>query len=91
MRYPHPLSLTAGAAGHGRPMSLLSLKFSQALAHGRRSAPLPDTRERLLVSLLKKRATAQSIGAEDLEAILRDQIKWAMPTMDAEGGREVVG
>jgi hypothetical protein len=72
-------------------MSLLSLKFTQALAQGRRSVPLPDTRERLLVSLLKKRATAHAIGADELEAILRDQIKWAMPTMDAEGGREVVG
>jgi hypothetical protein len=72
-------------------MSLLALKFSQALENGRRSAPLPDTRERLLVSLLRKRATAQAIGAEDLEAMLRDQIRWAMPTMDAEGGREVVG
>jgi hypothetical protein len=68
-------------------MSLLSLKFTQALANGRRSVPLPDTRERLLVSLLKKRATAQAVGAEDLEAMLRDQIKWAMPTMDAEGQR----
>lgn len=68
-------------------MSLLSLKFSQALAKGRRSAPPPDTRERLLVSLLKKRATAQAVGAEDLEAMLRDQIRWSMPTMDAEGER----
>jgi hypothetical protein len=68
-------------------MSLLSLKFTQALANGRRSVPLPDTRERLLVSLLKKRATAQAVGAEDLEAMLRDQIRWSMPTMDAEGQR----
>lgn len=72
-------------------MSMLSLKFTQALAQGRRCVPLPDTRERLLVSLLKKRATAQAQGAEELEAILRDQIKWSMPTMDAEGVREVVG
>jgi hypothetical protein len=68
-------------------MSLLSLKFSQALEQGRRTAPPPDTRERLLVSLLKKRATARAVGADELEALLRDQILWAMPTMDAEGQR----
>lgn len=38
-----------------------------------------DTREALLVSLLHKRATAQAIGAEELEALLRAQILWSLP------------
>jgi hypothetical protein len=69
-------------------MSLLALKFSEALRNGRRVPPPSDTREALLVALLKKRATAQAIGADDLEALLRDQIRWALPTVEAEGARE---
>lgn len=60
-------------------MTALSLRFSQALARGRRSPKIPDSRATLLVSLLRKRATAHSIGADDLEALLRDQIKWSLP------------
>lgn len=60
-------------------MTALSLRLSQALARGRRSPRGPDTREALLASLLRKRATAHVAGADELEALLRDQIRWALP------------
>lgn len=41
--------------------------------------PAP-TREALLYTLLKKRAAASNAGAEELEALLRTQIRWALPT-----------
>lgn len=62
-------------------MSLLSVRFAKALAAGRRSPALPDTRERLLVTLLRKRAAAQVAGADELEDLLRAQIRWALPTL----------
>jgi hypothetical protein len=68
-------------------MSLLSVKFSKALSKGRHNPPLPDTRERLLVTLLRKRAAAQNAGAEELESLLRSQILWALPTLN---GNELV-
>ncbi len=40
----------------------------------------PATREILLYTLLKKRAAASNAGADDLEALLRTQIRWALPT-----------
>ena len=46
-----------------------------------------DTRARLLVSLLNKRATAHQIGADELESLLRQQILWALPTLDAPEDR----
>lgn len=60
-------------------MTALSLQLSKALAGGRRAPRLPDTREALLASLLRKRATAHVAGADELEALLRDQIRWALP------------
>lgn len=60
-------------------MTSLSVKLSQALAAGRRMPRAPDSREALLVSLLRKRAAAHTIGADALEALLRDQIRWALP------------
>ncbi len=63
-------------------MTSLSVKFAKAVAKGRTSAALPATREGLLVTLLKKRATAQCVGATDLEALLRSQILWSLPTFD---------
>jgi hypothetical protein len=32
-----------------------------------------------LLTLLRKRAAAHNVGAEDLEAMLRDQIRWSLP------------
>lgn len=60
-------------------MTTLSVKFSQALNRGRKTVRAPDSRESLLVSLLRKRATAHTVGAKELEALLRDQILWALP------------
>ena len=54
-------------------MTRLSVKFSQALSRGRRANCSPDSRESLLAALLRKRA------ADELETLLRDQIRWALP------------
>ena len=60
---------------------MLSVRFAKALAGGRRAPPLPDTRERVLVTLLRKRAAAQVAGADELEDLLRAQILWSLPTL----------
>ncbi len=60
-------------------MTMLSLTLSKALAKGRSTPPRPQSREELLVTLLRKRAAAHNVGAEDLETLLRDQIRWALP------------
>lgn len=65
-------------------MTALSVRLSRAVAGGRRFVALPPSRATLLASLLRKRATAHNVGAGDLEALLRDQIRWALPIMDAE-------
>ena len=59
-------------------MTMLSARLSQALAKGRRERT-PDTRCVVLVGLLRKRATAYVQGDAALEALLRDQIRWALP------------
>ena len=69
-------------------MTALSVKFSQALLRGRREPRAPDSRESLLLALLRKRATAHVVGADDLEALLRDQIRWALPIDRAPQPRE---
>jgi len=58
---------------------MLSLQLSRALAKGRTTPPPPQSRADLLVSLLRKRAAAHNAGAGELEALLRDQILWALP------------
>jgi len=60
-------------------MTMLSLRLSKALAKGRAAPARPQSREELLVTLLRKRAAAHNIGAEELETLLRDQIRWALP------------
>jgi len=59
-------------------MTILSLKLSRALARGRAEAPPPDSRASLLASLLRKRATRTMSAPGELEALLRDQILWAL-------------
>ncbi|MBS0478284.1 MAG: hypothetical protein JSR79_03175 [Proteobacteria bacterium] len=59
-------------------MTMLSLKLSRALSGGRATPP-PVDRASLLVTLLRKRAAAHNVGADELEAMLRDQIRWALP------------
>jgi hypothetical protein len=65
----------------------LSIAFAKAVSAGRRTPAAPATRERLLVTLLRKRAAARNAGAEDLEHLLRQQILWSLPTRfdDLEG------
>lgn len=60
-------------------MTLLSLRLSRALSQGRAVPAQPASRADLLLSLLRKRAAAHNNGARDLEAMLRDQIRWALP------------
>jgi hypothetical protein len=72
-------------------MTALSVKLSRALSRGRNMPPPPQSRAGLLAILLRKRATAHNVGASDLEALLRDQILWALPMQtdvdQAEPGR----
>ena len=60
-------------------MTMLSHRFSRALSQGRAAPAPPPSRASLLAILLRKRATAHNVGADDLEALLRDQIRWALP------------
>lgn len=59
-------------------MTRLSLSLARALEKGRGRCAAP-TRATLLATLLRKRATAHDQGAVGLEAMLRDQIRWALP------------
>jgi hypothetical protein len=60
-------------------VTALSVHFSRALAKGRRIEPLPQSRPQLLATLLRKRAAAHVAGADELESLLRDQIRWSLP------------
>ena len=60
-------------------MTALSVKLSRALSRGRKLPAQPPSRAGLLEILLRKRAAAHNVGADDLEALLRDQIRWALP------------
>lgn len=67
-------------------MSLLSVRLSRALERGRVAPEARASRAELLRVLLRKRAAAHNAGAEDLEAMLRDQILWSLP-MDGTSER----
>ena len=60
-------------------MTMLSLRLSRALSQGRAARSEPQSRASLLAALLRKRAAAHTAGAEELEALLRDQIRWSLP------------
>ncbi len=60
-------------------MTMLSIRFSKALSGGRHLGSADKSREQLLATLLRKRATASTIGADELEALLRAQILWSLP------------
>lgn len=66
-------------------MTMLSLRLSRAVSQGRLARNVPPSRATLLASLLRKRAAAQVAGAEDLEALLRDQILWSLPIEKGAG------
>lgn len=65
-------------------MTMLSLRLSRALSKGRAGHAEPQSRAKLLASLLRKRAAAHAAGAEELEALLRDQILWSLPMQGGE-------
>lgn len=66
-------------AATGSPVTMLSHRLSRALSQGRAAPAAPPSRASLLATLLRKRATAHNAGADELEALLRDQIRWALP------------
>jgi hypothetical protein len=59
-------------------MSRLSLILARSVTRGRHTRP-PETRASVLAALLRKRAAASVHGADDMEAMLREQIRWALP------------
>jgi len=61
----------------GARKASLSFRLSKALDTGRAERRL--TRERILLDLLNKRAAARREGLTELEAQLREQIRWALP------------
>ena len=65
-------------------MSLLSVRLSRAMEGGRSAPPPSRSRAELLRVLLRKRAAAHNAGADDLEAMLRGQILWALPMQRPE-------
>lgn len=68
-------------------MTALSVQLAKALSRGR--APRQaESRASLLAALLRKRATAHVVGAEALELLLREQIRWALPIQDGSVVRE---
>lgn len=69
----------ARQSGETDAMTALSLNLSRAIARGRAVPTMPVTRSDLLVTLLRKRAAAHNAGSPELEALLRDQIRWALP------------
>ena len=59
-------------------MTRSSLILSRAAERGRADRT-PASRERILAALLRKRAAASVHGADDMEAMLREQIRWSLP------------
>lgn len=69
-------------------MTLLSLRLSRTIQRGRALPAAPPTRADLLHMLLRKRAAAHNAGAAGLEAMLREQIRWALPIEQGEAAAE---
>ena len=65
-------------------MTTLSVQLSRAVARGRSAGVVPASRAALLHVLLRKRAAAHVRGANELEALLRNQIRWALPVLPGE-------
>lgn len=59
-------------------MTRSSLILTRAVARGRADAG-PASRAGILAALLRQRAAASVHGADDLERILREQIRWSLP------------
>jgi len=65
-------------------MSNLSFRLHKAVSGGRKLQWRPESREQILARLLVKRADAQQAGLDELEATLRQQIRWALPVRRGE-------
>jgi hypothetical protein len=65
-------------------MSNLSFRLHKAVSSGRRFHWRPESREEVLARLLVKRADAQRAGLDELEATLRQQIRWSLPMRRGE-------
>jgi hypothetical protein len=65
-------------------MTDLSFLLSRAVDKGRASRGVPKDRQAILVGLLNKRAEAHRQGLSEQEQLLREQIRWALPVIDAE-------
>ena len=65
-------------------MSDLSFRLARAVSGGRRDRGRPASREAVLARLLAKRAAAQRAGLDDLETIMRRQIRWSLPMQAGE-------
>ena len=70
-------------------MGSLSFRLAKALQSGRAERRL--TRERILLDLLNKRAAARQAGLAELEAQLREQIRWALPVHSDDGDEAAAG
>jgi hypothetical protein len=78
---------SASGAKEEQVVTALSVRFARALSQGRKIKQAPQTRPQLLATLLRKRAAAHAAGAGELEALLRDQIRWALPVDRSPGER----
>ncbi len=65
-------------------VSNLSFRLHKAISSGRKVRWRPESREEVLARLLKKRADAQQAGLDELEATLRQQIRWSLPMRSGE-------
>jgi hypothetical protein len=65
-------------------MTNLSYRLAKALMGGRAPGANSGSRETILARLLQKRAAAQRAGLKDQEALLRQQILWALPVHSDE-------
>jgi hypothetical protein len=65
-------------------MSNLSFRLHKAVSSGRQLRWRPENREQVLARLLVKRANAQRAGLDELEATLRQQIRWSLPMHGGE-------
>jgi hypothetical protein len=65
-------------------MSNLSFRLHKAVSSGRKLLRRPGSREEVLARLLVKRADAQRAGLDELEATLRQQIRWSLPMRRGE-------
>jgi hypothetical protein len=70
-------------------MGSISFRLSKALQAGRAERQL--TRERILLDLLNKRAAARQAGLSELEAQLREQIRWALPVRSEDEDEAAAG